>query len=209
MPPDAAWKRPARSSRASVNAPLRWPNSSLSNSVWLTAPKSTDMNTSPARFDCWCSETGHELLADAALAEDQDVRVGRCGAAHEVEHGAHRGRLSDDGLRGAGRRVDELALARAQARDLVARAAKLERRGDGCDELLVLPRLQHEVGGPGLDRVDGRRDVAVGGHQHDDHAGVDLENALEPLEAFRAAVRAAREVHVEQHDVEAGSQQLG
>ena len=44
---EAASKRPARSSRASVNAPLRWPNSSLSNSVWLTAPKSTDMKFRP------------------------------------------------------------------------------------------------------------------------------------------------------------------
>ena len=44
VPPCAASKKPARSCKAPVNAPRRWPNSSLSSSDSGTAAQFTAMN---------------------------------------------------------------------------------------------------------------------------------------------------------------------
>ena len=54
VPWSATSNFPARSARASVKAPLTWPNSSLSKSVSGTAPISTETISSPLRAERLC-----------------------------------------------------------------------------------------------------------------------------------------------------------
>ena len=63
-----------RSLAAPVNAPLVWPNRSLSISVSVEAPQSKTTN-GPSRAGRSVVDTArHQLLAGAALAEEQDRR---------------------------------------------------------------------------------------------------------------------------------------
>ncbi len=168
-----------------------------------------------------CAEVhGHEHLAGALrLTRAAGARRALC-RRRSLRGSARSRRSAPRGARARTRRASTGALpitgcgapvaASTSSRSRVRRRATSSResrsvrpRGYRRDQLLVLPRLQHEVGGARLDRVHRRRHVAVGGHQHHDEARIDLEDLPQPREAFGAAVRAAREVHVEQHDVEA------
>ena len=72
-------EQPFVSPTAPVNAPRTWPNSSDSSSVSVSAPQLTGTNGRAARAAVAMDRPRHQLLARAALADDQHrrVRVGR------------------------------------------------------------------------------------------------------------------------------------
>ena len=134
------------SADAPVNAPLRWPKSSLSSSVSESAPQLTATNGSAAARSVVVDGAGDELLAGAGLAGDEhgDRRGG--GAGQEAEDALHRGAVADDAVEAAVARhlllqhVDRIAQARRRALR-VAVAARvvdgdrdaLRQRGDELD----------------------------------------------------------------------------
>ncbi len=63
---------------------------------------------------------GHELLAGAVLARDEDARVARCGLLDEGAYVGEGGRAADDGLglEGGGRCALQVAVFAAQLADL-------------------------------------------------------------------------------------------
>ena len=71
------------------------------------------------------------------------------------------------------------------------------------DQAGVFPRLDHEIGGAALHRLDRQVDVAVGGDQHHGGLWVEPQDLAEPAQALGAFVGADGEVHVEQDRVEA------
>ena len=77
VPPLATSNRPTRCSSAPVNAPLRWPNSSLSIRVSGSAPQLTATNGLSARRLCSMHGPGDQLLAGAGFAQDQHGGIGR------------------------------------------------------------------------------------------------------------------------------------
>jgi hypothetical protein len=80
---------PARSCKAPVKAPRRWPNSSLSARVSGRAAQLTCTSGRSRRADC-VQALGHQLLAHARLAQDQH---GQVRAGHQVD-------LAQQGLHG-------------------------------------------------------------------------------------------------------------
>ena len=75
VPPLASWNMPARAPTAPVNAPRSWPNISDSSSSAGMAPQLTGMKGVAARAQR-VDGARDQLLAGAALAHDQDRRVG-------------------------------------------------------------------------------------------------------------------------------------
>ena len=89
-----------------------------------------------------------------------------------------------------------------ERRGLASASAQLNPRGNGRNDLLVLPGLGHEISGAPLHGLYGCVDAAVSGnHDHDD-VGVDCEDTFEPLEPLLSRRFARPEVHVQQHGVE-------
>ena len=103
MPPLASSNRPTLSRSAPVNAPLTWPNSSLSSRLGDRAAQWTLTNGRPARGLVVVDRLGEQLLAGAALAADQ--HRGRAGGdlAHLLQELAHLRAGADD----AGRMKEE------------------------------------------------------------------------------------------------------
>ena len=77
VPPVAARTCRSSASRAPVNAPFSWPNSSLSSSVSGIAAQLIATNGPFARGLSCVDRAGDQLLAGAALAQKQDRNVGR------------------------------------------------------------------------------------------------------------------------------------
>ena len=73
VPPLATSKSPLWSRSAPVNAPLRWPNSSLSTRFSDRAPQLTGTNGMSAALALLAERAGGQLLAGAGLAEDHDA----------------------------------------------------------------------------------------------------------------------------------------
>jgi len=103
-----------------------------------------------------------DALARAALAAQEDRRVGAGGARDDVERRAHHGRVG--GEVGLGHLVGQLRL---ELRDAQGRRAAHRDALDGVPDLRGREGLGHVVDGAALDRVDGRVDGRVGG-DHDD-----------------------------------------
>ena len=79
-----------------------------------------------------------------------------------------------------------------------ARAVQFHGRGHRGEQLLVLPRFEHKIGGAFLDGAHGHLDIAIRGDQQDDSGRVQFADLLEPVEALPAAGCLLREVHVEE-----------
>ena len=77
VPPSASSKRPTRSARASVKAPLTWPKSSLSKTPSEMPPALSVTNGRDARAEAAWSARATSALAGAVLAGDQHVGVRR------------------------------------------------------------------------------------------------------------------------------------
>ena len=90
VPPSASSKRPARSTFASVKAPLTWPNSSLSKTPSESPPAFTVTSGRAARGRHRVQGRGDRPLAGAVLAGDQHVRVRGPHALDQLQHRAHR-----------------------------------------------------------------------------------------------------------------------
>ena len=120
----------------------------------------------------------HELLAHAALARDEDARLGGGHAPDEVEDLLHAGARADDGARpllGLDLGLELLVLARELARI----EGPLHEEG----EVVEVDRLRQEIEGAvphGLDRV---LDGAVAREDDDGEARVAARDLLEELAA--------------------------
>ncbi len=145
---------------------------------------------------------GDQLLAGPVLAQDQHVGLGRRRLGDDGEHPPHRLGVAEHGdLRPAGLRR-QLAVLSPQPRGLEPAPAQRDRGVEGGDQLLVLPRLGHEIDRAQLHRLDRGVDRAVGGDRDHHRVGVQLEDAAQPGEPLAPAPFAGREVHVEQDGVE-------
>ena len=88
VPPSASSKRPMRSVRASVNAPLTWPKISLSKTPSDRAPVLTATKGGDAR-ETVRGAFVRPLLPAAVLAGNQDVCVRRSDSGDGVENRPH------------------------------------------------------------------------------------------------------------------------
>ena len=80
----------------------------------------------------------------------------------------------------------------------IAQIPETAQRGQ---QLVVFPRLRHEVRSPGLDGLHGFVRVGVGRH-HDHHGmAVQFQDFLQAVHALLSAHGVAGEVHVQQYDV--------
>ena len=98
--------------------------------------------------------------------------------------------------------VCELLLAMLQVLYFQVRLPQLTGGHEGGQQLVVVPGLHYKIGSAFLQGPYRQLDVAIGGDQDHHHARVDLQNPLEPAEAFAAVGGARGVVHVEQDDVE-------
>jgi hypothetical protein len=117
----------------------------------------------------------HQLLADAALASDEDgCRRRRC-ATDGVEHTTERWPLADE--------VVASLLRLAQRDVLVNQTMPVERVAYGDEDALGGERLLDEIEGTELRRLDRRAHCRVSRNHHD---GQRLVGALQPLQHFEA-----------------------
>ena len=105
---------------------------------------------------------GQEVLAGAALAEQEDGLVGGGDAAGVGDDAAHRGGLGDDA-------AEALARVEPAGEGVGPRGdrAALDDVADAHPELVHRERLDEVVGGAELHRLDGVLRGRVRGHQHD------------------------------------------
>ena len=135
---------------------------------------------------------GDQLLAGAALAEDEHVALRRRGQADEVEDLLHRRALADDLVEAVA--LLELLLERAV---LARQAALFEAFADGEQDLFVLERLGDVVESADAHRFDGALDRGVR-RDHDHHLlGIARAQLLQDLHA-----RHAGEHEIEQHEID-------
>ena len=85
VPPSAYSNLPLRSRSAPVNAPLTWPNSSLSRMFSLERRAVQRPRTACSPRAVLVDRLGHQLLAGAGLALDQHGGVGRGDLAEPVD----------------------------------------------------------------------------------------------------------------------------
>jgi hypothetical protein len=135
-----------------------WPNSSLSG----------------------MDGTGGHLLPGAALAGDEDRRVGRRHLLDEDVDLLHRPALADHLLEAVA--VLEVPL---EEDVLLLEAELLEPAGHEDLQLLDVEGLDDVVQGAGLQGVDGLLDAAVGGDEDDRRLGVQALGELQDVHAAR------------------------
>ena len=114
VPPFAASKKPTLRRSAPVNAPFSWPNSSLSSSDSGSAAQLMPRWAPRCAARALVDRFGHELLADAGLAEDQHGHRGVGDAIDERVHAPHRGIDHDGPFGDRLRRRGRTAVAAAQ-----------------------------------------------------------------------------------------------
>jgi hypothetical protein len=134
-----------------------------------------------------------ELLARAALPEDEHGGVGRRHGVDERDEPAHAGRIAEEpvGPERAGDLPLEITVAREQP-------LALERALDRADERLGrLERLDQEVVRPGSHRLHGARDRPR--RRHQDH---DRRRCIDPSRREHVHARAVFEVEVRENDVD-------
>ena len=139
-----------------------------------------------------------ELLAGAALAGEEDRRLGAGEALDAGEEGVHRRRAADE--------VDQLvALAdlRREPAVLALEPPARQRPVDRELERLRLERLREVVVGAGADRLDGAGDRAVGRHHDEADVGVLRAHAGEELAAV-----AVRQPPVGDHEIDRRAAEL-
>jgi hypothetical protein len=122
----------------------------------------------------------HQLLAGAALARDEHVRVRRRHLAHQVVHALDAGRLADDPAVGVG-----LAQAALEQRVLAPDASLAERARHRVQEVVVVERLDDVVDRAVAQRLDGALDRRVARHQDDRDLAVDLAQPADRVEPRR------------------------
>ena len=130
---------------------------------------------------------GQHLLARPVLAGDEDVGIRGGHLLHQFAQPLHGGAVSP---------IHRVLLLR-----LLPGRSGTDGRQQGIDELLVVPRLDHEVRGSLLDAAHGQVDVGVGGEEHHGQGGREPFDLVQPVEALVAVVDARREVHVQQQHV--------
>jgi hypothetical protein len=134
----------------------------------------------------------HQLLAGAALAEDEDVRARRGGQTDEVEDLRHRLRLADDVVEAVAPR--QLG---AQLAVLAAQLALFEAAADGEQHFLVLERLGDVVESALAHRLDRAFDRRECGDHHHHLLGV-----LAPDLAQRLLAAHPGQHQVEEHEID-------
>jgi hypothetical protein len=140
-----------------------------------------------------------EFLARAALAGDEDRRLGVGDARDELAHLQHRLARAEDVFE-ALRSLDRLS----QAFDLFAQRAVIEGALDRQGELVHVERLRHEVVRAGTNGGDGRLHVRERGDDDDGHVLAARDEELAELDAAHP-----RHVHVGHHDAEVVSLEAG
>ena len=189
MPFDASSNLPSCCRCAPVNAPRSWPNSALSASSRGIAARLTAMNGASGVARLAVNQPRQQLLAGAALAEDQHRRRQLGDLVHQI----------DDVARHLARPDDELALGlvgdlRRQRQHLPVEILPLARVAHQRAQLVVVEILGDVVIGAVLHRLHGGLDL-VDRRDHDDfdQAVVLLDDAQD----FEAAD--AGQADVEQH----------
>ena len=144
-------------------------------------------------------QAGDDILACAVLAQNQDVGIRVAQLVHRVENGPHGIRFADDAFVG---------IAVAQGLHLLLqqvyftlRAAQLHARGEGGQQLFLLPGFGNEVRSPRLDGTHSLVGVRVSGHEDNHRLRVNAQDLLQAVKSFLTAHHIAAEVHVQQHDV--------
>ena len=133
-----------------------------------------------------------QLLAGAALAPDQDVRVGRRNLADELRHPAHARRRADHAPVGPG-----LAQAALQERVLAADPPFGERALDRMQEVVVVERLDDVVDRAVAQRLDRALHRRVARHEDDRQLAVELAQGPDRVEPGRV-----RQLEVGDHEVD-------
>ena len=142
---------------------------------------------------------GHQALAGAVLAGDQDVGVGRTDARDHLQHRLHRRRVRDQVRLPVAAQHQVLGfepLAAAQ------RPRQLDLRPHDGQEPRVVPRLLDEVAGAAAHGFDRDVDAAPGGHHHRRQRRVHGPHGVQEVEALLARGRVPGVVQVHQEDVE-------
>ena len=133
------------------------------------------------RGEAACNKLGHDLLACAVLAGDEDVGIGWPNLRDQFQHRLH-GRRAGHKLRhafGAQQAILHFELAGA-AQGLV----QLGMHADQADQPLVLPRLLDKIAGAALDAFHSQVDVAPRRHHDHRQARVDFVDARQQVETF-------------------------
>jgi hypothetical protein len=180
VPVLASTKRPSRVRVAPVKAPFSWPNSSLSRIDSGQGGAVGGHQLARGAAAVLVDVAGEQLLAGAALAEQQHGRRGAGRLLGHLERGAHDLAVADDRLVGCG---GELGPQLAVFGD---EGVLVERLLDGGDDRRALERLGDEVVGAELHRGDRVLDGAVGGHHQDLDLGRDRLRGLEQVLAGHA-----------------------
>ena len=164
MPPSASSNRPTRSVFASVNAPLTWPNSSLSKTPSDRPPAFTVTRPLPARADtAWiaCATVPLPVPFSPVTSTFASDGPTRC---DQLEHRPHRRRFGDQ------HRPDvrlERSVFGFEPLLAAQRPRQLDLRAEDGQQPRVLPRLLHEVARAAAHRFDRHFDAAPRRH-HDD-----------------------------------------
>ena len=137
MPASPSSNLPMRRAEAPVKAPRSWPKSSLSSSVSGIAAQLIATNGAVAPRRERVDRAREELLAGAALALEQDGRVGRRDALGLGAHGADRGGLAHDRRHRARLRLGEEQRLRASAPAARSRARRSRRSRSGSTGLVM------------------------------------------------------------------------
>ena len=165
---------------APVNAPRSWPNSVLSTSSCGMADRLTAMNGASLAARLAVQQPREQLLARAALAEDQHRR-------RQLRHLVHE--------------IDDVADLLARADQELALALLGDLRAEGDDlavEILPLAGVAHER--PQLVVVEVLGDVVIGAVLHRLHGGLDLVDRRDHDALDQAVVLLDDPQHVEAAD---------
>ena len=138
---------------------------------------------------------GHDFLAGAVLAGDEDVGVGGADAGHEIDDGAHGGGFGDEVWCALGAEETVFGL---QALGATLELEEFDLSAEDGEEARVLPGLLDEVAGAAAHGFDGEVEVGPGGHDDDGEMGVALADGGDEVEAFAAGGGVAGVVEVDE-----------
>src|SRR5262249_20995922 len=144
---------------------------------------------------------GDQLLAGPGLAGDEDGRLARGHASHQIGDGPQRAGHADELVEAV--RLIELG---AQERALDPMTPRRERPTDTQLHLLRVEGLLEIVEGALLHRLDGPLDRSV--RRQEDHRGIEIE-ALHDLEEVQPAAARHPEIADDQVDLALAEQRLG
>ncbi len=154
--------------RASVNAPLTWPKSSLSKVPSGSAPALTATMEREAR-EAERGGSARRFLAGAVLAGDEDAGVGGSDAGDGGEDRLHGGRGGDHLREALGAEEAILGFEAISAADGVV---EIDLGAQDGKQAGVVPGLLDEVVGAAAHGFDGELYVGPGGHDDDGELGL-------------------------------------